>query len=318
VDFFLHTAHTAQLLLLPHVPPLDLSAAAPGVRTEPLPDAAAALAWLDTEHAGLLAAQLTAAEQDRDDVVCQLASSLIVFHDRRGHREADLAVCRTALAAAGRLADPGFRIRACRNIGYAYGRLGRHEEAVSHFRRGLALAERHNPSQAAHIHRALAWAWEEAGDGRQALEHARQALRRFRELGDSLGEARALNLMGWCLARVGEYGTAGEYSRAALVRNREHDNPDGEAYALGNLGYLGFHTGRHEESVRHYEQALSLYRSLEYTIEVATALEGIGHPHAALGRVEAARKAWREARELYSRLGRDADAERLNTHLDPT
>lgn len=59
VDFYLHTAYTADHLLRPHRPPLRLDAPTLGVDVPQLPDTPAAMAWFDAEHANLLAIQQT-------------------------------------------------------------------------------------------------------------------------------------------------------------------------------------------------------------------------------------------------------------------
>lgn len=60
LDFYTHTAHTADRLLDPHHDPTRLAPPIRGIQPHPLPDATAALVWFDTEHACLLAAQHTA------------------------------------------------------------------------------------------------------------------------------------------------------------------------------------------------------------------------------------------------------------------
>jgi hypothetical protein len=56
LDHFLHTAHSATLLLRPARDPITLPAPADGVTPEPLADRDAALTWFQAEHAVLLAA----------------------------------------------------------------------------------------------------------------------------------------------------------------------------------------------------------------------------------------------------------------------
>lgn len=92
VDFYLHTAYTADHLLRPHRPPLRLDAPALGVDVPQLPDTPAAMAWFDAEHANLLAIQQTAALRGRHQAVWQLAWALRIFHTRRGHSHDQLAV----------------------------------------------------------------------------------------------------------------------------------------------------------------------------------------------------------------------------------
>lgn len=316
VDFYLHTAHIADRLLYPHGDPLQLDPPVSGCQPHPLPDHTAALAWFDTEHANLLATLHTATTHGWHQAVWQLASTLHTFHLRRGHLHDALVVWRAGLAAARRLPDPAAHTRAHRLLGYAYARLGRHDEAIDHLHHALALAERHHdPTGQADTRRMLAWAWEHRGELRRALEHATHALHLYRTLDLPVREAEALNTMGWYVARLGDHDQARTHCQAALALHRRHRDRVGEAATLDSLGYLDHHTGHHHQAIDHYQQALTLFRYLGFTYQVADTLDGLGHPHAALGQHDQARTVWRETLELYRQQGRDEDAERVQQQL---
>ncbi|MEU6154880.1 tetratricopeptide repeat protein [Actinosynnema sp. NPDC047251] len=316
-DFHLHTAHTADRLLDSHSTLLPPEPPAPGVHPHPLPDTDAALAWLDAEHATLLATQRTAATLGHHQTVWHLAWNLDTFHFRRGHRHDAVTTWRAALDAAEHLPDPATRGRTHRLLGLACSRLGLHEQAATHLEQALDLAVRHHdPTGQALTHRVLAYDWEQRGDDRQALEHAHHALDLYRALDLPVREAGALNAVGWFAARLGRFDTAREHCQAALTLHRHHHDPDGEAATLDSLGYIAHHTGDHHQSLDHYHHALTLNRDLGNAYTVADNLDGMGHPHAALGRHDQARTVWREALELYRDQGRDADAERVQRQLD--
>jgi tetratricopeptide (TPR) repeat protein len=316
VDFYTHTAHTADRLLHPHRPPIQLNPPEPGCLPHSLPDYPAALAWFDTEHPCLLAAQHTATTHAWHQAVWHLAWTLNTFHGRRGHLHDLLSVWRAGVAAAEHLPDPTAHTLAQRLLGHAYAVLGRHDEASGHLRQALALAEQHHDrTLQAHTHRTFAWAWERRGDDRQALEHATHALTLYRTLDNPVWEARTLNLVGWYAARLGEYDRARDHCQAALTLNRRHHDPDGEATTLDSLGYIAHHTGHHHLAIHHYRQALTLNRDLGHTYYLATTLDGLGHPHTALGEHDQARAVWREALELYRAQQRTEDAERVQQRL---
>ncbi|MFI5590042.1 ATP-binding protein [Amycolatopsis sp. NPDC051758] len=316
-DFHLHTAHTADRLLWPHRVLVRPEPPAPGVHPHPLPDTAAALAWLDAEHSTLLATQLTAATLRHHHTVWHLAWNLTTFHHRRGHRHDEVTTWQAALHAADHLLDPATRSRTHRHLGGAFSRLGLHEQATTHLEQALDLALRHHdPTEQAHTHRILAFAWGQRGDDRQALEHAHHSLARFRALDLPVWEADALNQVGWYAARLGQFDTAREHCQAALTLHRHHHDPDGEATTLDSLGYVAHHTGDHHQALDHYHHSLTLYRGLGDAYQVADTLDSLGHSHVALGRHEQARTVWREALELYRDQGRDADAERVQHQLD--
>ncbi|CCH34243.1 BTAD domain-containing putative transcriptional regulator [Actinosynnema sp. NPDC047251] len=316
VDFYLHTADAAGHLTAPHTASIRPAPPAPDVRPHPLPDQVSAMAWLNTEHPHLLAAQQTAAAHHRHDTVWHIAQTLSALHMRRGHVHDDLAVWQAALDAAAHLADPAKQIRAHRRTGVALTRLGRPEEAVDHLHRALALAGRHHDTdQQAGGHLALAGVWDRLGDARQALEHAGRGLDLFRALDEPVQVANALNSVGWYAARLGDHDTARDHCQAALALHRRHQDHLGEAHTLDSLGYLAHQAGDHREAVRHYEQAVTLRRTLGDSYEVANTLDSAGHPYAALGDHERARAVWREALELYRVQGRHTDAERVRRQL---
>ncbi|GAA1310675.1 tetratricopeptide repeat protein [Saccharothrix xinjiangensis] len=317
VDFHLHTARAADRLLDPHRPLALLDPLAPSISPHPLPDAAAALAWMEAEHATLLATQRTAATLGRHPVVWHLAWNLTTFQHRRGHLHGALAAWQAALEAAAHLPDPATRSRAHRRLGDACARLGLHEQAIGHLERALNLAARHHdPAEQAHTHQALAIAWGHRGDFRQALEHARHALDLHHALDDPVLEAIALNQVGWYAARLGEYDTARDHCHAALALHRHHHHPDGEADALDSLGFIAHSTGDYHKALDYYQQALTLLRTLGDTYDVVNTLDHLGHPHAALGHRDQARAVWWEALELYREQGRTAAAERVQRQLD--
>ncbi|XVS67616.1 ATP-binding protein [Actinosynnema sp. CA-299493] len=316
-DFYLHTAHDADRLLDPRVEQTVLGPPVPGVRAQPLSDRPTALAWLQAEHTNLLAAQQSAAALGRHRAVSHLAQVLRTFHYQRGDFSSDLTAWRAALTAAADLPDPVSTVRAHRGVGFACAGLGRHEEALGHLHRALALAEEDNDlAQQALTHHELATSWELGGDNRMALAHARRALGLYRAADLPGREAVALNSVGWYAAGVGEYDTARDHCQAALILHRRHHDPVGEAHTLDSLGFIAHHTGHHEQALDRYRQALTLYQELGNTFYAAGVLDHFGHAHAALGQREQVRVAWQEALRLYREQGRAADVHRVQRQLD--
>ncbi|WP_240522152.1 ATP-binding protein [Amycolatopsis vastitatis] len=313
VDFYLHTANTADRLLNPHRR-LQLDPPAPGTRPHPLSDAAAALAWLTAEHAHVLAAQHTAESQHRYRVVWQLAWTLYTFLVRRGYRDEVRTAWQTAVAATAHLPDPAARALAHRRLGRAYSRLGQHEDAISQLRRALDLTE--DPTEQAHIHHAFAAAWERRADHRRALEHAQRALDLYHRLGFPLLEAHALTAIGSSAVHLGDYDTARQHCRTALVLCRRHHDPAGEADTLHTLGRAAHHASHHNQAVHYYEEALRLYGTLGNTTAGADTLADLGHSHIALGQYDHARAAWQQALQLYQGQHRDLDVQRVQQQLD--
>lgn len=317
VDFYVHTAHTAARLLDPHRPTPQFDPPEPGSHSHPLLDSRAALAWFDTEHPNLLAAQRIAAIHHWHQAVWHLTWTLSTFFGRQGHLHDHLAVWQTGLAASEHLNDHAIHASTHRTLGGAYALLKRHDEAIGHLQQALALAEHHqDPTNQAHAHQMLSWAWDQRGDSRRALEHATHAQGIYCTLGNSVWEARALNQMGWCTARLRDHDLARGHCQDALTLLHDNPDPAGEATAWINLGYIDHHTGHHEQAIHHYQQALTLDHDIGDIYELASVLDGLGHPHAALGQHIQARAVWREALELYRDQHRDDDAARVQRQLD--
>ncbi|MEV0679878.1 tetratricopeptide repeat protein [Actinosynnema sp. NPDC050436] len=313
LDHYAHTAHAAAHLLSPlrHPGP-------PGTRPHVLPDAPAALAWFDREHANLLAAHHAATTRGSHRTAWELAFALYTFHVRRGHRQDLFTVWRAMVDAADHLPDPITRIRTHRFIAHALALLGRHDEATAHLHRAAELAQHHDdPAQQAHALNQLARVHAHEGDHATALRYARRALHLYRPLELLVWEATALNTVARCAAHLGEHATAREHCEAALGHHLRHGDVDGVAESHEVLGYLAHHAGDHRAAVEHYNQSLDLRRDLGDTSAGADTLDGLGHPLTALGHHERACEVWKEAEELYRAQGRDADATRALRQREP-
>ncbi|GAA2997834.1 tetratricopeptide repeat protein [Actinokineospora diospyrosa] len=317
VDFYLHTAHSADVCLSPHRAPIELDPPAPGCLPLQLTDQTAALDWFEAEHPCLLAAVRVAADHGWHKAVWRLAWSLNTFHYRRGHLHDHLALWRSGLAAAEQLGDPAIEIHAHRQLGRACTRMRRFDEGLTHLRQALTrLEQADDRAGMAYTHQAIASAWAQRGDDHQALEHATQALHLFRALGIATWEAITLTMVGDHTARLGDHDQARTQYQAALALYREHNNPSGEADIRCGLAYIAHHTGNHTEAVDHYQRALTLYRSLGDTYDIGPILDKLGDPYLALGETDQARTVWREALALYENQGRTEDAQRLHHQLD--
>jgi hypothetical protein len=132
LDHYLHTAHTADLLLTPSRPPITPSPARPGVTPEHLAGYHQALGWFEAEYHVLLAAIALAAESGFSIHAWQIAWTMWDFLDRRGHWHEQLTIQRTALAATIRLGDPAGQAVARRLLAMACARLAKYDEARAH------------------------------------------------------------------------------------------------------------------------------------------------------------------------------------------
>ncbi|WP_203919900.1 AfsR/SARP family transcriptional regulator [Rugosimonospora africana] len=316
VSFCLHTAFAAGQLLDPHRPPIALADPVAGVDPHPLPDEAAALAWLDAEHGCLLALQQRAGAWGRHREAWQLAWTLDPLHGRRGHLHDNVASWQAGLAAAQHVGDLDMQTLAHRRLGNAFVRADRFGDGTDHLGHALEVAEQAgDPAGQAPTHLALALAFGQQGNDERALEHASQAGRLYRGLDNPVREAIALNMVGWYLTRLGRHDEARTNLRSALALSRRHSFRDTEADTLDSLGYLAYRAGQHADAGEHYEQALTLYRDLGNSYGEADTLERLGTAHAAVGDHARARGSWRSAIELYEAQRRASDAGRLRQRM---
>lgn len=315
-DFYLRTACDASLDPLQRANPIDIDHLVPTGRPQPLPDNAAALAWLEAEHSNLLAVQQTAMQRGWHATAWQLAWALRGFHMFRGHITAHIAVSRTALAAATQANDMRGQAMAHQYLGWAHTQLDHGTAALHHLNTALALARTcGDRAREADVHMCLSIVWEEAGENIQALNHAMRHLELRRSVRDETGEADALNSLGWHATLLGEYESARVWLETALELQRRHHNVRGEAETLDSLGYLAHSVGELAEAVDCYQDALAIYRGTGNSRQEAHTLEHLGATYAQLGKVDLARAAWHHALELFDEQNRTKSAVRIKHQL---
>ena len=219
---YLHSAYTAAVLIYPHRYKLDLVPADEGAVVIEFADVAQASTWFTTEHAVLLAALTTAADEDLGTYAWQLASALSTFLDRCGHWHDWVATQRTALSVAERGDDRIGQAHAHGSLGLAYNRLKRYDEAHVHLRRADDLfGELDDLVGQAYTNLRMSLVHEGQGDRDAALLDARQALDRFQSAEHRIGQGQALNSIGWLHAQLGQSGDAVKYCEQAVDVHRE-------------------------------------------------------------------------------------------------
>jgi tetratricopeptide (TPR) repeat protein/transcriptional regulator with XRE-family HTH domain len=309
LDHYLHTAHTAAMLLNPGRDPITVAPARPGVTPEPLADDAEAMAWFGAEHAVLAAAVAYAAGNGWDTHAWQLAWTHVHFLDRRGHWHDWAAMQRSALSAATRLADPAALAVSHRLLALAEIQLGRYDDARANLRQALDLYHRSGDHLGqAHTHNHLGMAYDRQGHTAAALDHTEQALALFRASRHSAGQALALNNVGWLRALLGEYEQALAPCEQALALQQELGNRDDEGATWDSLGYVHHHLGHRTESLDCYQRALDLRRELGDRYGEAVTLCYVGDAHLDSADPAAAANAWRRALAILEDLHHpDAD-----------
>lgn len=314
ISFYIQASHTGERLLYPDRMPIEIEK----VAHDAIPafvDDTSILTWFDEELPCLLAAQTTASQHGWHSFVWQLAWTLHGYLWRRGHLREQLATWDAGLAAAAQLGDPVMHGVAHRLLGQACARAGMLTKASGHLNQALDLAkqcgDRHGEARA---HHDLTWVWRRTDD-QLALNHASEALRLFRTLGNPVWEAEALNMMGWHQAQLGQYHQARSSCERALLLFRLHANRQGQAFALDCLGSIAYRCAEHELALSCFRRSLELFCDLGARYYEADVLDHLGLAHAALGNEAEARLAWQRALALNHLQHRMVDAQRIQRHI---
>ncbi|MEU2792368.1 BTAD domain-containing putative transcriptional regulator [Streptomyces sp. NPDC007100] len=305
LDHYLRTTRAAVQLLLPHrtehVPPPP---SPPHTAPEHLTTQEHAASWLTTRLPVLLCAVEQAAATGFPTYAWQLALALDLFLDRRGLRQEQLTIQRTALDAAERLPDRLGQAHAHRALGFAHHRLHQDDDAQAHLLRALeiftALDRRDGQAR---THRSLAFMANSQARHHQALDHYGQALDLYESTGNDSGRANVLNETGWTHILLGQFGEALIQCRQALAVHQRAGDPNGEAAAWDSLGYAHHHLAQYEDALACYHNALAIYQDIKDRYLEADTLDHIGDTHHALGDRRAADARWRQALDILAAMG---------------
>jgi DNA-binding SARP family transcriptional activator/tetratricopeptide (TPR) repeat protein len=316
VEHYVHTGHTADRLVYPGRPPINVPVPPPGVVVPALADAAAGWAWLTADHDNLLAVLDLAAQRGWRVAAWRLAWALSTLHQRRGHPQDFYRCWRTAFAAVNASGDDlvPLQIYALRAIAEACARMDQFAEAFDWLHEAAGLADRPEwMDERATVLRTLARTYGRSGDDRAAFEHASQSLAILGQLGRDDLVASAANAVGWYAARIGEHDTAAANLRLALTAARTQGDRLLESDTLHSQGYLAQRMQRHEEAIALLRQCLRLARANGDAYKEATSLRDIGNSYAALGRRVRAVRHWRRALPLLEAQARWSEVEELRS-----
>ena len=316
LDHYLHTAHRAVVLIDPHMEPLELVPARPGV---------AFAAPATAKQAGIRVHGRAGRDHRRGPAgrgrqlrpPC-LAAGLDhehVLSPLRGWEDNALAQ-QAALAAACRAGDVNGEAHAVCGLALGYARSGRFGDAVPRFERALGLFDSAGDlvSQA-RIHNSLIRIAQHEGRLADALEHAAQALILYRAAGHRPGQAAILNDVGYCHARLGDFQQALAYCEQGLAAIREVGDRNGEAATLDSLGYIHGGLGNPGRAAGCYQRAIGIYRELADRFNEADTLVNLGDLWSRAGDSQAARRSWADALAILDEIGHP-DGDEVRAKLD--
>jgi len=325
LDYYLHAASDASVLVDPVRHSVNLSPPGRDTIRECFADRGEALAWFDAEHRVLLAVTAQAAELGFDSHAWQLPCMLANYLDMCGYWSDWEMTQRIGLAAAQRLRDQAGQAYVNRSLGCAYSRLGSSEEARVHLHQAAILFERLGDQAAkARCLLNVAHTFERQHRYLEALGYAEQVLDLERAAGDRLGLAAALNAIGWCRIQLGDYEAAVAPCQEALRISRMLGDLRREASTLDSLGHAYQRLGDHAKAITCCVRAADVSRRVGDRFAESEALTHLGDAQNAVGRPEHARDSWQQALVLLDEL-RDPAADEIRlklsligTDADPT
>jgi non-specific serine/threonine protein kinase len=140
-------------------------------------------------------------------------------------------------------------------------------------------------------------------------EHAKarlyneRSLALYRQLGDKLGIAAALNGLGNAAMDLPDYEAAKSYYEESLAIRREQGNTEAVALSLNNLGLVAARTGDYDEAVRLGGEALHIMRGLGNQRQASWLLRNLGWAKMWRGDYDEAEPMFIESLQAFNELG---------------
>jgi len=316
LDYYLHTAYAAAIVVQPHLEPITLSAARPGVIVAELSTAAHALRWFTEESSNALAAAQLASPLGLDATTWQFAWTLGTFLLRQGRWHDHAAAWQAGLDAATRDGDAAGQAYALHGLGEGLRRSGRHSEAGPLLWRALRAFEnagKYLGSQAG-VHNSLACQAEVLKRPADMLRHALRARELYRAAAHPAGQVWVLNNIGSSYAYLGDYRQAMSYCERALAGTSELGTSNWQAASWDSLGYIHHKLGDHQRAVSCFEQSIQVCQEIGDRFCETISLENLGGVWHDTGDIAAARRTWEQALHILEDM-RHPDRERIRVKL---
>lgn len=304
LDHYRHTASVATDYLYPEDVGVRPRIPAPAT---PVPDLAApkdAEAWLEANHANLLAAAAYAGDHGwpahTGDIVATLAR-----HIRRRARHSDAqSLYSQALTAARTLGARSNEQAALAGLGHVARMAGRYAQAAEYYRQALAIAsELGEWNEEVIALGGLGDTFFSTGNHRVAADHYRQMLAVARRGGCFLGELKALAGLGHSDMWSGRYAEGEDYYRQSVTVAREYGYRASGLTATLGLAHVHMLTGRYRQAAEYGRQGLRLARDLGHRLGELSALAGLGELYERSGHHEKAAESHEQALAIARAAG---------------
>ncbi|UIX35380.1 tetratricopeptide repeat protein [Streptomyces sp. GQFP] len=260
-----------------------------------------ALAWLDGERAGLVAAMQWAKRERFADTGVRLAEHLVEYLEWQRHFDDWVVVSQAAREAAHRSGDIAAEAGAWNNLGRALWRTKRMPQAVE------TLTGARNLFQAIGDRHGDARAWSNLGSVLKEMGRAAEAIEAFtgaRDLlqitGDRHREAMVWHNLGNVLREVGRVEDAIEAHTQAHDMLQAAGDSRRDALTLHGLGNDLMDVGRVAEAVESFGKALRVYREFGDWYWTGQVFHSLALIHESANRPAEAHTCWLQAADAYA------------------
>jgi tetratricopeptide (TPR) repeat protein/transcriptional regulator with XRE-family HTH domain len=318
LDYYQHTAETADRYITRYSRRVPSLAAAPPKATPKILDSKRALLWTRTERPNLTACldQATRSGQHSRVVAFTAAMASLLRHD--GPWTDAMTRHSTAVEAARSLGDRLAEVSALHDLGAVQNLAGDYPGATEALEKALSIArDLDDRLGQANILNELGSVRRRTGAHPGAAEALEKALGIARDLDDRLGQASMLNNLGALRWQEGDYQAAAEILKEALGIACDLDDRLGKASTLTYLGAVGYLVGDYPRAAEALKEALGIARDLDDRVGQVSALNYIGALRYMTGDYSEATEALEEAlgiaRDLGDRLRRSSILNVLGT-----
>ncbi|MFC4530200.1 tetratricopeptide repeat protein [Sphaerisporangium dianthi] len=248
------------------------------------------LRWFESERRNLVAAAHQAVKHGLHSYAFNLADAVFDFMTSRGYVRDVIDVHKAGLASAQAVDEWPATAQMLHHLAIAHRTTGQNVKALSYGEDARWGFKRLGDSLGeAGALDNLADVRGVLGRYRLAIEHSEEALRLHRLADNQAGEAEALDTISQNLRRLGEYAGAEQHARQALTIRRAIDDQAGEAETLLNLARLYYYWGAPRQAAVHGLSALALRVDLGDEPQSADAYRELARIHRQLGLRDLAR-----------------------------
>ncbi|GAA2375183.1 AfsR/SARP family transcriptional regulator [Dactylosporangium salmoneum] len=297
--WYLHCAEAAMLYLRRSSLHLDLASIELGQSALRFADRVTAVAWLDLEHANLVAAVVCASGVGAADVAWQLPVVLGNYFLLRGRWSDWAQTCATGLAAARATGDLEGQCRVLNGLGNVLMQQGRLVDSVDCLREAIEISRAAGiTSNEIGALSNLGYSYGEMGDFDSATEAHLAALKLNREAGDRYSEGNLLSNLARVAFLQHDFARAISRCEEAAAVFLAIGNNHSYAMALNNLGEIHSAAGHQPAALSHLSEALRRHRALDNRYMEAGTLINLGNALCMHGQTAEGHQHWQQALEV--------------------